>query len=161
MELMDYLPKLVLASIIGYIFGIERSRYGSNGSIGIGTASVLCIGATLLTIISKYGLSTSDPSRILANIVTGVSFLCGSVIFMSPNDGNTDDMILRGLTTSVLLFCLTGIGIAIGLGHFGLAITTTIIVEINIFFSRLRKKGRKKKDISLKELQENEDELDK
>lgn len=161
MELMDYLPKLILASIIGSIFGIERSRNSSNSSIGIGTASVLCITATLLTIISKYGLNASDPSRLLANIVTGVSFLCGSVIFMSPNDGNNDDVVLRGLTTSVLLFCLTGIGIAIGLGHFGLAITTTIVVEINIFFSRLRKNGRKKKDSSQRVLQEEEDELAK
>lgn len=147
MNIMDYLPKLILASIIGQIIGWERSsrRYSQ---IGIGTTSILVTGATLLTIISKYGLSSADPSRLIANIITAVGFLCGSVIFMKPNDEDEDngEVALKGLTTSVTLFNATAIGIAIGLGHYELAIVATLVLEFNILMSRLRKRNRNTKE---------------
>ncbi|SCI14116.1 MULTISPECIES: MgtC/SapB family protein [unclassified Romboutsia] len=145
MKLIDYLPKLLLASAIGYIVGLERSSR-KHSQIGVGTVSILVIGSTLLTIISKYGLSGADPSRLIANIITAVGFLCGSVIFMKPTEEENNDVVLKGLTTSVTLFALTGVGIAIGLGHYGLAITATAIVELNILLSKARKKMRSKKE---------------
>ena len=142
MGLMDYLPKLVLASIIGFIVGAERSRR-KNSQIGVGTTSILILGATLLTIISKYCLDGADPSRLIANIITAVGFLCGSVIFLKNSD---DDPEVIGLTTGATLFTLTGVGIVIGLGYYGLAITSVVFVEINIFISRLMKKVKKEQD---------------
>ncbi len=148
MEILDYLPKLILASIIGQIIGWERSNR-KYSQIGMGTTSILVIGATLLTIISKYGLNGADPSRLIANIITAVGFLCGSVIFMRPTDDESNnDVALKGLTTSVTLFNATAIGIAIGLGHYGLAIIATIILEFNILMSRIRKRSRDKQDDS-------------
>ena len=129
MSFMDYFPKLILASIIGIIIGYERGNR-RNIQIGTGTTSILVLGATLLTIISKYCLGGGDVSRLIANIITAVGFLCGSVIFLKHSD---DDPEVVGLTTGATLFTLTGVGIAIGLGYYELAITSTLLIEFNIF----------------------------
>lgn len=142
MGLMDYLPKLLLASLIGFIVGAERSRR-KNSQIGVGTTSILILGATLLTIISRYCLGGADPARLIANIITAVGFLCGSVIFLKNSEEDTE---VVGLTTGATLFTLTGVGIAIGLGYYGLAITSVILVEVNIFISRQMKKVKNEKD---------------
>lgn len=140
MSFMNYFPKLVLASLLGFLVGMERSRR-KNSQIGVGTTSILIVGSTLLTIISKYCLGDADVSRLIANIITAVGFLCGSVIFLKQNNEENDPEVI-GLTTGATLFALTGTGIAIGLGYYGLAITSTIIVEINIFVARQMKKRK-------------------
>ncbi|HSQ89992.1 MgtC/SapB family protein [Romboutsia sp.] len=143
MLLLDHLLKLVLASFIGFLVGLERSsRRGSQ--IGVGTTSNLITGVCLLTIISANCLPGSDPSRLIANIITAIGFLCGGVIFTKPTDDDTNDQEVVGLTTGATLFSLAGVGIAIGLGYYWLAISTTIIVELNILASRLIKKVRQK-----------------
>lgn len=144
MNFIDYFPKLVLASVIGFLVGFERSKR-RNSQIGVGTTSILIVGSTLLTIISKYCLGGADVSRLIANIITAVGFLCGSVIFVKQNDDENDPEVI-GLTTGATLFALTGIGIAIGLGYYGLAITATFIVEINILISRHIKKRKREDD---------------
>ena len=92
--LLEHLPKLILASIIGGLLGLERSRKddGSrNSSVGFGTLSILTVGTTLLTILSAYGLGySSDPSRLIANIITAIGFLCGGVSFTKQTDDDTD-----------------------------------------------------------------------
>lgn len=144
MNFIEYFPKLVLASIIGFLVGFERSKR-RNSQIGVGTTSILIVGSTLLTIISKDCLGGADVSRLIANIITAVGFLCGSVIFVKQNDDENDPEVI-GLTTGATLFALTGIGIAIGLGYYGLAITATFIVEINILISRQIKKLKRDDD---------------
>ena len=141
MDFMDYFPKLILASILGFLVGMERSKR-KNSQIGVGTTSILIVGSTLLTIVSKYCLGGADVSRLIANIITAVGFLCGSVIFLKQNDEDNDPEVI-GLTTGATLFTLTGVGIAIGLGYYGLAITATLIVEINIFIARQIKKRKR------------------
>lgn len=136
----EYLPKLLLASVIGILVGAERS-FRKNSQIGVGTTSILVVGVTLLTIISANMYNGGDPSRLIANIITAVGFLCGSVIFIKNSDEDTE---VVGLTTGATLFALTGAGIAIGLGFYGLAIVSIIIIEINIFISRLIKKIKNK-----------------
>jgi len=143
--LLEHLLKLVLASFIGFLVGLERScRKGS--PIGVGTTSNLITGVCLLTIISANCLPGSDSSRLIANIITAIGFLCGGVIFTKPTDDDTNDQEVVGLTTGATLFSLAGIGIAIGLGYYWLAIITTIIVELNILASRLIKKVRQKEE---------------
>lgn len=144
----NYFFKLVLASSIGFLVGIERSSR-RNSQIGVGTTSTFILACTLLTIISKECLGGADISRLIANIITAVGFLCGSVIFLreksnksssNEDDNEVNDTEVIGLTTGAVLFALTGVGIAIGLGYFGLAITSTLIIELNVFFARKVKK---------------------
>lgn len=140
MNFMNYFPKLVLASFIGFLVGLERSSR-RNSQIGVGTTSILIVGSTLLTIISRYCLGGADISRLISNIITAVGVLCGSVIFIKQKEDDNDPEVV-GLTTGATLFALTGVGIAIGLGHYDLAITSTFVVEINIFISRQVKKKK-------------------
>lgn len=144
----NYFFKLVLASSIGFLVGIERSSR-RNSQIGVGTTSTFILACTLLTIISKECLGGADISRLIANIITAVGFLCGSVIFLreksnksssNEDDNEVNDTEVIGLTTGAVLFALTGVGIAIGLGYFGLAITSTLMIELNVFFARKVKK---------------------
>ena len=148
MGFQDYFFKLTLASSIGFLVGIERSSR-RNSQIGVGTTSTFLLACTLLTIISKECLGGADISRLIANIITAVGFLCGSVIFLkeksiktddNSNDKEVNDTEVIGLTTGAVLFALTGVGIAIGLGYFGLAITATLMIELNVFFARRVKK---------------------
>ena len=144
MEFMDYFPKLLLASIIGICVGWERSSR-KYSQIGIGTTSILILGATLITIISKYNLGINgDAGRLIANIITSIGFICSGVIIMKNNQEENDTELI-GLTTSVTLFTLAGIGISIGLSEFGLAITAFTLLELNLLLSRSMKKRRDKK----------------
>lgn len=145
MEFADYFPKLILASLIGFACGWER-EYKRNSQIGMTTTSIIVIGATLLTIISKYVLGVDgDASRLIANIITSIGFLFSSVIIMKSSQQDNEPE-LMGLTTSVTLFALTGIGIAIGLNEIGLALTAFALVEFNLIMSRVRKKKRNRKE---------------
>ncbi|MGL5694648.1 MAG: MgtC/SapB family protein [Peptostreptococcaceae bacterium] len=122
--------------------GIERSKKGG-GLVGYGTLSIITLGCTLLTIISANAFKGGDPSRLIANIISSIGFLAGGVIFTRRTD---DEKEVVGLTTGATIFVLAAIGITIGLGYYGLAIITALLVEINIFISKMIKKNRKSDD---------------
>lgn len=140
--LLEHTPKLILAAVIGGWIGIERSKKGG-GLVGYGTLSIITLGCTLLTIISANAFHGGDPSRLIANIISSIGFLAGGVIFTRRSD---DEKEVVGLTTGATIFVLAAIGITIGLGYYGLAIITALLVEINIFISKMIKKNRKSDD---------------
>ena len=144
--LIEHLPKLVLASIIGSVIGIERALQKKKKHVGVGTCSMITLASTLLTVLSSYGFEGStDSSRLIANIITAVGFICSGVIFVRSNDEHEDEEIV-GLTTGAILFSLSAIGIAIGLGYWQLAICTTILILINLTVSKLFKRYIRKKE---------------
>ena len=138
--LLEHIPKLIFASILGGVLGVERSKKGAK-SVGYGTCSIISIGTTLLTILSVYGLgSNSDPSRLISNIITAIGFLCAGVIFTRPAEDDTEDQEVVGLTTGATIFCLAAMGIAIGLGYYALVTCVAILIEVNLFISKKIKK---------------------
>lgn len=143
--LIEHIPKLILASLIGWIIGAERALQKKKKHVGVGTCSMITFASTLLTVLSSYGFGTStDSSRLVANIITAVGFICSGVIFVKSNDENEDEEIV-GLTTGAILFGLSAIGITIGLGYWQLAIVSTLIVLLNLTISKLFKKYVKRK----------------
>lgn len=139
--LLEHIPKLIFASIIGGLLGLERSKKGGK-SVGYGTCSIITIGTTLLTIISAYGLgSGTDPSRLIANIITAIGFLCAGVIFTRPTSNDTEDQEVVGLTTGATIFCLAAMGIGIGLGYYALVTCVALLIEINLLISKKIKKN--------------------
>lgn len=143
MLLQEHIPKLLLAAIIGGGIGIERSNRGE-GIVGFGTLSTLTVGCTLLTILSAYGLGNlADPSRLISTIISSIGFIGGGVIFTQRNE---NEKLVRGLTTASIIFTLAAIGVTIGLGYYGLAIVTAVLVEVNIIISKKIKKSRKNND---------------
>jgi putative Mg2+ transporter-C (MgtC) family protein len=112
------LLRMVLAVLCGSILGYERERHGI--SAGLRTNLLVCLGSALIMVISKYFYYKAgeemgnitlglDPSRIGAQIVTGVGFLGAGVIIK-------DRGAIRGLTTAATLWFNAGVGMALGAG---------------------------------------------
>jgi putative Mg2+ transporter-C (MgtC) family protein len=104
----DDLTKLALAIVIGGAIGLERELH--NKSAGLRTIILICVGATLSTIVSlRFG-----DSRLAANIIVGVGFLGAGVIMREEGR-------IRGLTTASTIWVSAALGLAIGFGEYILA----------------------------------------
>lgn len=122
---LEIILRLVLATVIGVILGVEREYVGKPA--GMRTYALVTLGATVFTIISKYGFSDSagvvDPSRIASQIVTGIGFLgAGVIIFRGVK--------VEGLTTASGLWVSAAIGMAIGAGMYIIAISAATLAFI-------------------------------
>ena len=115
----EIFTRLIMAAFIGAIIGAERQIH--KRPAGMRTHGLICVGATLFTIIS--GFYDQDPARISAGIVTGIGFLAAGVVFRSEKH-------LQGITTAAEIWVLAAIGIAIGAGLYYAAIATAIIVLV-------------------------------
>ena len=123
---MDTALKLVVATVLGGILGLERER--KHRAAGLRTHIIVCIASTLAIIISnslaKEWLTQStdavhDRGRIIQGILQGIGFLGAGAII---NVGNMQ----RGLTTAAMIWFVAILGIAIGLGYFGIAVVATV-----------------------------------
>ncbi|GEQ17548.1 MULTISPECIES: MgtC/SapB family protein [Clostridium] len=123
---LDYLLRLFIAAVCGMAIGYERKNRMKEA--GIRTHFIVAIGAALIMIISKYGFQDQigwpnmslDPSRIAAQVVTGVGFLGAGVIFMQKQT-------IVGLTTAAGVWVTAAIGLSIGSGLYFVGIAATVI----------------------------------
>jgi len=127
----EIILRLVIAVTIGFILGIEREYVGK--AAGMRTYSLVTLGATIFTIISKFGFSDAggdvDPSRVAAQIITGIGFLgAGVIIFRGVK--------VEGLTTAAGLWVAAAIGMAVGAGMYLTAIAGTVIAFVVIVLIR-------------------------
>jgi putative Mg2+ transporter-C (MgtC) family protein len=123
--LSDDLPSLILRLIVSAVLssfiGWERERRGQPA--GLRTHNLVCIGATLITVVSESYSDSGDPGRITAQIVSGIGFLGAGTILVHGHR-------IRGLTTAASIWVAAAIGIATGRGgeFFILAAAATAIV---------------------------------
>ena len=96
---MEFLIKIGIIFVIGWIFGNDRK---DRGLIGIRTITLVLFGSFMFTHIA--GTIAGDSTRIIGQIVTGISFLCSGLIFKS------DSKEIHNLTTAILVWCLAAIG---------------------------------------------------
>ena len=124
--------RLVLAVVFGSIIGLERELH--NHPAGFRTHVLVCIGSTLFTLVSVSSFGGADPSRVAAQIVSGIGFLGAGTIL---REGAT----IRGLTTAASLWSVAGVGMAIGTGYYwGATLTTALMVVVLFFFYSLEKR---------------------
>jgi putative Mg2+ transporter-C (MgtC) family protein len=124
---LEYLLKLILAGICGAVIGYERKNHLKEA--GVRTHMLVAIGSSLIMIISKYGFGDMleisgynlDPSRIAAQIVTGIGFLGAGMIFVRRQT-------INGLTTAAGIWATAGIGMAIGTNLYVAGVAATILV---------------------------------
>ncbi len=109
--------KLMLAVIIGGLIGLERESRAK--SAGFRTITLICLGTTLLTLISLQ----SGDTRIVANIVTGIGFLGAGAILRGEGR-------IKGLTTAASIWVAAALGMAIGFGEYVLAAATAVLVIV-------------------------------
>lgn len=110
--------KILVSILLGGILGIEREI--RNRSAGLRTLILICVGSTLLTIISINFSRGYDPLRLAANIITGIGFLGAGAIFREAKQ-------LQGLTTASSIWVISAVGICVGVGYYHLAILVTIL----------------------------------
>jgi putative Mg2+ transporter-C (MgtC) family protein len=109
--------------VLGAVIGFERELHRQPA--GFRTHSLVAVGAALFTIISAYGFAGSavDPTRIAAQIVTGIGFIGAGTILQ--HRGN-----VRGLTTAASLWSVAAIGMAAGAGMLAIAVAGTVLILV-------------------------------
>ena len=120
---IDIIIRIVLSLIAGSLIGMERG--GKSQPAGIRTHSVVCVAACLIMMTNEfvsYKFGTGDPTRLGAQVVSGVGFLGAGTILIKENKKIT------GLTTAAGIWGAAGIGLAIGVGFYEGAILTTISI---------------------------------
>lgn len=116
------------AIALGYIIGAEREMRGKDA--GISTHILVIVGAMLFTITST--MDVGSPSRIAAQVVTGIGFLGAGLIFHA--DGG-----VRNLTTAASLWVAAALGIALGFGLYAIAVVTGVLTTLIPRIPRIRK----------------------
>lgn len=116
---------LLLAFVLSAVIGVERQRQLK--SAGLRTHTLVGLGAAVFTLVSAYGFDTVigsgvvlDPSRIAAQIVSGIGFLGAGVIFVRQN-------VVNGLTTAASIWVTASVGMASGAGLPVLAVLATLL----------------------------------
>lgn len=122
--------RLSLAAIFGALIGLERER--KHWAAGLRTHMMVCVGACLIMIVSAFGFSDIlgtphvdlDPSRIAAQVVSGIGFIGAGAILFSKQET------IRGITTASGIWTVAAIGLATGSGLYFAACITTLIALI-------------------------------
>ena len=134
----ELLLRLGLAALLGGIIGVEREM--REREAGLRTHMLVALGSALFTIVSAYGfrevlnasptLVRTDPTRIAAQIVTGIGFLGAGAIIRQGFS-------VRGLTTAATLWMTAAIGMAAGAGSYTAAAVTTAVGLFSLWPLRL------------------------
>jgi putative Mg2+ transporter-C (MgtC) family protein len=133
-QIAEFFLRIFVACVCGAVIGFERSKRFKEA--GIRTHIIVCCAAALFTVVSKYGFADmasadgtfsfathgTDPARVAAQVVSGISFLCAGVIF--KNEG-----LVKGLTTAAGLWFTAGLGLAVGSGLIFLGIIATVLIS--------------------------------
>jgi putative Mg2+ transporter-C (MgtC) family protein len=124
-ELMHVVISLLLSMFLGAIIGIEREISGK--AAGLRTNILICMGATLFTILSMMIAKeyNADPTRITAQIVSGVGFLGAGAIIRDRGG-------VQGLTTAAGIWLVASIGVACGSGHYLAATIAAVLATLSL-----------------------------
>ncbi|GGA65901.1 transporter [Edaphobacter acidisoli] len=126
LPLHEIIQRLVVATVLTGLIGLDRERHES--SAGLRTHALVGMASCLFMLASAFGFHdilgtpnvSLDPSRIAAQIVTGIGFLGAGTIIAT---GST----VRGLTTAASIWTVAAIGLAVGGGMYWPAVVATAI----------------------------------
>lgn len=127
----DLAVRLVVAAALGAVIGLEREIHGHQA--GMRTHMLVSLGSAIFTVLSIYGFTkvgdtttAPDPTRIAAQIVSGIGFLgAGAILKFGTN--------IRGLTTAASLWVVAAVGLAAGAAAYVVAATGTVIAILSLW----------------------------
>lgn len=140
----EILVRLVIASIIGFVIGLEREKH--HRPAGIKTHIMVCLGAAVVSMIQIHmiqditkmvmetpelsGVVKSDMGRLGAQVISGIGFLGAGTILQRNGS-------IKGLTTAATLWLSACLGLAIGMGYYwiaglGLAIVMVVLIGLRM-----------------------------
>ena len=142
---LDILLKLLLAAVLSGVLGWEREAFGKQAGlrthilVGMSAALFVGLGGALM---SHFGRQVEDmrydPIRVIEATVAAISFLGAGTIFVSRDRGET----VKGLTTAAALWATAGVGLAVGLERYVLAIGATVLIFVVLHvLGRLERRG--------------------
>jgi len=128
---LDLALRLVIAAALGAAVGAEREIHGHPA--GIRTHMLVALGSALFTVLSIHGFvadgkatGSIDPTRIAAQIVSGIGFLGAGAILK-------DGVVIRGLTTAASLWATSAVGMAAGAGEHIIAAVGAVIILTSLW----------------------------
>ncbi|MFL6010609.1 MAG: MgtC/SapB family protein [Gaiellaceae bacterium] len=134
----EELLRVVVAAALGGAVGLEREL--REREAGFRTHMLVAVGSALFTLVSAYGFREflvgggsvirADPTRIAAQIVTGIGFLGAGAIIRQG-------LSVRGLTTAATLWVVAAIGLASGAGYYSAAVITTLVALVSLWPLRI------------------------
>jgi putative Mg2+ transporter-C (MgtC) family protein len=128
---LEMFLRVIVACLLGGLIGWERERHGSNkaNSAGIRTYGAIALGSCAFGVVSLYA-NSEDPTRIAAQIVTGIGFLGGGVIFRQGD-------YVTGLTTAATLWATAAVGLAVAFGLYFISFLIAILLYLLLYLPRL------------------------
>lgn len=116
---LSFYVRVGVAAFCGAVLGLERQLRGKPA--GIRTSILICLGTmTFVHLGIEMQGTAGDPTRVLGQVVTGVGFLGAGVILTSGG-------LVKGVTSAAVIWVLASVGAAIGAGHYGVALSVTLV----------------------------------
>lgn len=136
--------RLIVAMIFGAVIGIQRERAGKPA--GLRTHMLVSSGAAVFLIAcGEFGMDPDSISRVIQGLVTGIGFLGAGAILKLY-----DRRAVEGLTTAAGIWMTAALGVAVGLGRFGLALMATLLAWMTLSLVRqlehILNRGTRKSD---------------
>ena len=129
---LEVFLRLGLATLLGYLIGLERQLHGQ--SAGDRTHALAALGAAAFTMLSLTAFPGSESSRVAAQIVVGLGFVAAGVIIRDNSRGQ-----IRGLTTAAGIWAVGAMGMAIGAGQYLIGGTVAVLIFVLLVSERLLK----------------------
>lgn len=121
--------RVIFACLLGCLIGWERERHRNIVSAGIRTYGAISLGACAFGIVGLY-IAGSDPSRVASQVVTGIGFLGGGIIFRQGD-------YVSGLTTAATLWATAAVGLAVSVGMYLSALLIALLIFLLLYLPRL------------------------
>ncbi len=141
----EVILRLMLAVLLSGLVGLEREAKGR--AAGLRTHMLVCAGSCLMTLtgvylMDHYPSAEIDPTRIAAQVVSGIGFLGAGTIIQFRDS-------VRGLTTAASVWAAAGIGLAVGAGFYLGAVTATgLVLVVLLMLHKLENRvGSKSKEV--------------
>ena len=123
-ELVRVMIRLIAATLLGAIVGIERERAGKPA--GLRTHILVTLGTTVFVVAcSGVGMSLDSISRVIQGIATGIGFIGAGAILKLNEERD-----IQGLTTAASIWMTAAVGVAVGLGSLGVALLSTLLTLV-------------------------------
>ena len=147
---LSMIVRIAVSAILGGLIGVEREIHRHEA--GLRTHILVSVGSCLIMLTSMHifdiykDIATVDPSRIAANVVTGIGFIGAGAIIRYG-------MAVKGLTTASSLWIASAVGLAVGIGYYEAAAFATAVALTALLFLRAfgkslisRKEGKENKE---------------
>lgn len=116
--------RLIAAALLSAVIGIQRQRSGK--AAGLRTHMLVALGSALFVVASlEFGMSSSDLSRVIQGLATGIGFIGGGAILKLSRERE-----ITGLTTAASIWLTAAVGVTVGMGRWGTAALSVVLTWI-------------------------------